>query len=634
MTKNLFHLSTFCMLISLFSGFAQQKDSINKLGEVVVVATKFPISKEKIGKVIYQINEKELANMQGKSVIDILNDLASININGANSASGKNKSTYIRGGRDRQVLVLINGTPIQDPTGINSIYDLRFLNTNQIASIEVMNGAASTLYGSGAGTAVINIQLKNASKKPISINYNVGIGTNNNSENQQLNLNDLSQSFAINGTLKKIGYRANISLSKIDGLSEALPSSHSDSFEKDPFLATNSLVQLSYNITKNFTIQLFNLYAKDVYSFDAGPFTDSSVNNGINKQIRYGFASNFSYKIGKLKATVTSDNITRNFHSFNTWTNNTDFYKYQGKSFLIDLVNDLTLLKNMQFITGLNYTKQQNLTNTPYGSIDNKIANYHTIDPYFTGVYTSSFGFNVNAGARLTSHSTYGNHLVYNINPSFNVSKNLKLFSSISTAFIAPSTYQLFSQYGNVNLKPEENKSIEVGFTLSHSNLLSLNTVLFYREEKNTIILPDYITYSNAETMIFARGFDADLKLNPVSNFSLRLGYSFVQKSSDVDYIPKNKFTALIETNALKNTYFSLRYNVIGKRTYFDQWGSGNIINLKSYSLVDFYIKRTILKNRFLVFGLVSNLFNENYIETIGYSTKGRNFKVGFDFNF
>ena len=61
--------------------------------------------------------------------------------------------------------------------------------------------------------------------------------------------------------------------------------------------------------------------------------------------------------------------------------------------------------------------------------------------------------------------------------------------------------------------------------------------------------------------------------------------------------IPKNKITALIETNNIKNTYLSLRLKNISKRTYFDQWGTGKNINLKSYSLVDLYASNDLIKN-------------------------------------
>ena len=249
-------------------------------------------------------------------------------------------------------------------------------------------------------------------------------------------------------------------------------------------------------------------------------------------------------------------------------------------------------------------------------------------------IYNSLSGFNLSVGTRLNNHSEYGNHWVYNFNPSYNITKNIKLISSYSTAFIAPSTYQLFSQYGNVNLKPEENKTIEGGFEYEVLNKIDFSAVYFYREDKNAIILPDYITYSNAVGKTNAKGIEANLKLNAIKKINVNLGYAYTLKSADVDYIPKNKFTALLETSALKNTYLSLQYKNISKRTYFDQWGSGSNISIAGYSLVDFYGSHKLIGDNLSLFIQVNNIFNKNYIETIGYTTKGRNFKIGLDFKF
>ena len=266
--------------------------------------------------------------------------------------------------------------------------------------------------------------------------------------------------------------------------------------------------------------------------------------------------------------------------------------------------------------------------------IDEDIANYETVDPYLTAIYNSGFGLNLNAGARLNNHSEYGNHLVYNINPSFNFTSNLRAISSISTAFIAPSTYQLFSQYGNVDLNPEENQSIEAGLLYSLKNKFEINSVFFYREDDNAIILPDYITYRNADETLIAKGVETGIKINAIEGLGIKLGHTFTYKSADIDYIPKNKFTALLETNSIKNTYLSLRFKNISKRTYFDQWGTGSDIEFDAYNLVDLYASHNLIKDRLSLFVQVNNVFNEDYVETMGYTTLGRNFKIGLDFNF
>lgn len=635
MKKHSFYASALCLFFALTTLTAQQKnDSIEQLNEVVVTATKFAIKKELVGKIIYQITPEEIENMKGKSVADILDNIAGITINGSDNSAGKDKSIFIRGGRDRQVIVLINGVSVSDPSGVNTTFDLRLLSLNQIESIEVMNGAASTLYGSGAATGVINIKLKQPVDKPISMDYEISAGTNNSQNDSKLNLKDFNQNISINGIVKKFSYLASGNFSNIDGLSEASDKNSSVKFESDQFVATNTFVRLGYKFNEKINVQLFNNYDKDIYDFDAGAFLDSDVNNGENEQLRFGFSSSFNYEKGMLSASVSFNKNDRMLNIFNSWTSATDHFEYTGKTSAVEVINDFKFSDKFQLITGVNYQKQSNQTNSTYGDISDDLANYNNIDPYFTVVYNALSGFNINAGARLNNHSEYGNHWVYNVNPSYNFSTHFRLITSLSTAFIAPSTYQLFSQYGNLDLEPEEDKSVEFGFIFSLKKKIKINSVFFYREEENAIILPDFVTYSNSDEKLNAKGVETEIKVDVLKGARLRFGHTYIYKNSDTDYIPKNKFTALIESNSLKNTYLSLRFKNISKRTYFDQWGTGDNINLKAYSLVDLFASHNLIKDRFSIFIGATNIFNESYVETIGYTTKGRNFKLGFNFKY
>jgi vitamin B12 transporter len=160
MNKKIVRISALFVLVSACA-FAQEKENVaskQELEEVVVSDSKFTLAKEKSGKVITKITTEELKNRPGQSIAAILNTVAGVEINGNQSAAGKNLGYYIRGGKNSQVLILIDGIPVNDASGISMEYDLRLLPAEQVESIEIMKGAASTLYGTGAATGVINIK--------------------------------------------------------------------------------------------------------------------------------------------------------------------------------------------------------------------------------------------------------------------------------------------------------------------------------------------------------------------------------------------------------------------------------------------------------------------------------------------
>jgi vitamin B12 transporter len=52
---------------------------------------------------------------------------------------------------------------------------------------------------------------------------------------------------------------------------------------------------------------------------------------------------------------------------------------------------------------------------------------------------------------------------------------------------------------------------------------------------------------------------------------------------------------------------------------------------LGSYQLVNALVKYELIKSRLTIFGAATNIFNEAFVENIGYSTRGRNFKIGLN---
>lgn len=230
MNKKNVRISALFVLVSACA-FAQEKEnanSQNELQEVVVSDSKFALAKEKSGKVISKITAEDLKNRLGQSIAAVLNTVAGLEINGNQSVAGKNLGYYIRGGKNNQVLILIDGIPVNDASGINMEYDLRLLPVEQVESIEIMKGAASTLYGSGAATGVISIKLKKGSKKSIAGNAYLNTGTNATASHQSQKLADFNQGFSLHGTSKKLTYFTSLNSTETKGMSQIAPTNSDD----------------------------------------------------------------------------------------------------------------------------------------------------------------------------------------------------------------------------------------------------------------------------------------------------------------------------------------------------------------------------------------------------------------------
>ncbi|WP_397446710.1 TonB-dependent receptor plug domain-containing protein [Polaribacter sp. R77954] len=639
------------MLVCSFASknlFAQQnkkqKDNVESLDEVVVTATKFALKKENTGKVITKITQKQLQENAGRNLIEILNTVVGIDVRGVNANAAEPRNIYVRGGRSRQVLVLIDGVPVTDQSAINQDFDLRLLAVSQIESIEILKGASSTLYGSGAATAVINIILKKSSKDKISGTFETSVGTNHTATIKGENSANNNQNVSVNGTLGKFNFLSSFNMSKVDGMSSAKSNSNT-TFEEDGFYSRNVLLKLGYRFHKQFSMESFFNFDEFEYDFDAGAFADSDVNKGNQKQVRFGFKPSFTYKKGQLYLLASLNEVKRGLDQFNSFSNTLDNYQFNGQSIHLDLVNKYEFSENLQLITGINYQEHSNQTETPFATIDKDIANFNTVDPYASLVYISNSGLSVNVGGRYNMHNIYGNHLVYDVNLAFAALKNdktsLKLITSYSTAFIAPSLYQLYDGFaGNIDLKPESNQTFEVGFEAAYQDWINVDVVYFNRKEEDAIIF-DNTTFKYANGSSDASGFEFNTNIIPTDFLTLNLSYTFIDRDQFEDfddYIPANKFLASLNYNGLKNSFFNLSYRNVGERTVFDRYGSfgtaGEDVVLEPYQVLDFTANYKLLKETVTFFGGVTNILNDDYDDILGFSTRGRNYKIGVRLQF
>ena len=604
-------------------GFAQNDNEtpLEQLDEVVVSDSRFALKRENSGKTVIKISKAIIEQHQGRSVAQLINAQSGIEVSGSRTNPGQNLGVSVRGGRNRQVLVIIDGVQVNDVSQLNGEYDFRLLNLNQIEEIEIIKGAASTLYGSGAATAVINITTKKAEAKKFQAVITSVLGTNQSQAEQSYDIADFSNNVALSGTLDKFTYRASFNQLFTEGLSAAIAENADD----DSFLKNSVDLNLGYAFSKAFSVNIYGNVTDIESGFDGGAFLDAD-NFFNSKQSRVGLASKYEYKNGSIHLNMALSEYERAFiSSFPS----TPF----SKNKVVDLYNKYKLNDVFHTIIGVNASEN-----------DAEFAEFETftnVDPYANVVYVSDFGLNVNAGGRLNNHSEYGTQFTYNINPSFALKSSkdnsyTKFFASYSTSFITPSLSQLFGFFGpNPNLNPEENVTVEGGIEFQFDAKYRISGLFFTRDEDNTVLFVEG-GYINAEDALTARGVEIELTANPIEKLQITANYAFTEyDDAPAIRIPKHKANLQLGYTISKKAFASLAYQFTYDRLVNDfRTFPATPTVLDKFSVLNLYASHTALENTVKFFAGIDNVLNEEFQDVLGFTALGRNLRVGLQLTF
>ncbi len=596
-----------------------QQDSITvqQLDEVVVSDSRFELKRENSGKTVIKISAEELERNQGKTVAQIINTKSGIEIAASRGRDGDILGVFARGGRGRQVLVIIDGVRVTNPSSFSVEYDLRLLSAANVESIEIIKGAASTLYGTNAATAVINITTKKNSKNKIAGNFESMVGTNQTSDDQNYNLASFANSARVSGTLNKFSYGVSFSNRYSNGLSAAVTPEN----EEDDFSQYSTDVKLGYKFSERFDVSVYGNKTEFRSEFDADRV--EAPNQLEQDQERLGIASNFKYEKGSIQLNAAYTDFEIDSRStFGESISN-------GKNFVFDIYNKYVFSNKFYTVLGVNYIKDKA---TFAESVD-----FTIVDPYANLVYVSDFGFNLNAGIRLNNHSEYGNNVVYNVNPSyaFPTEKGyVKVLGTYATSYITPNLTQLFGSFGNEDLEPEENTTIEGGVEYFVNDKLRLSAVYFDRNENNRIGFDQNFISINISDEIDVNGVEVEVSWIPISTLTLDANYTFTERKGDnAIRIPRHKANLTLGYQLCETTNVSLGYAYTGERNDTDFFTFENV-ELDAFSLVNIYIDHELMPNKLKVFLNANNIFNEEFTEIIGFTTRGRNINAGFNLSF
>lgn len=610
---------------------AQEKCIV--LDSAKVSTVKSGKSIREIGKDITVISKGTIEKSGSKTLSQLLNEQAGVIVTGALNNLGGVQTLSIRGASSGRTLLLLDGIPITDASMINGEMDLNLFSLDEIERIEICRGAQSTIYGSDAiGGAVNIITVKKNLQKPINASATVSYGS----------LNTFKGNAQLYGRIGRLTYTTRYSKLKTDGFSAAHDSVGNKDFDKDGYNGNTFNAGVQYQLSKAFTLKTF-LQASDYKSdIDASVFKDDKDFTINNKLLAAGAGIEYNQDIFHFIANYQYAEIARSYlndsadiSGFSIFERN----KYNARSQFAEMFGNISPTKWFTLLVGSDYR---------WNTMDQKYLSISSYGPYNadfdsslhqTSVYGSVFfnsldkKLNIEMGGRHNMHSRYGNNQTYSINGSYQVFTRTRLFGSYSTAFKSPSIYQLYDGFvGNLELKAEESKNIELGLEQTLSNLYA-KVVFFNRAIDNGIdynyMTNKYFNYIHQKV----NGFEFSFQYKPISSILLNANYTFLNGKettqsrlnfNDTTYKyllrrPQHHINISLGYDITSKLFASISGKYVSSR--YDVGGFKKAdVHLNGYFLLQGYAAYKVF-NSLKLFTDIQNITNQKFFDVWGYNS-------------
>jgi vitamin B12 transporter len=643
----------FAFVLCLFSCaiLNAQSDSTRILDEVVVTANRFPQKQINTGKVMSVINKKDIDQSGLSTLGELLSRQTGITVIGANNAPGTNNDIYVRGTATGNTLILVDGMPAADVSTIRGTFDINFIPLGEIERIEIVKSGQSTLYGSDAVGGVINIITQSAQSKKLTTHGSLSTGS--------FGTNQMDVS-AASKTAKGHQLKVQFNRMQSTGFSAALDKTGKNNFDADGMSSRFFKVHFQTAANKKISwyagTQISNYNAE----LDNSGYQDARDFTVKNENLQANAGWVLKLKRGSLHGNVNINNSQRNYLDDSIHLNGFSKFvssKYEGNSTFAEVYGTFGLTKNIQLFAGIDNrwfnTGQSYLSISDFGKFETALAadsaRIRVTSAVASLVWQLRKGLQLESGARFNNHSQYGNNFTYTFNPSWIINKSFKIAYNLSSAFKAPTLYQLYDGFsGQRNLMPETSVTSELSFNYMVSGEFSARATLYSRRIRNGIDY-DYVNYKyfnyngqkdrgvELEARYQKKRWDANMNLTLISgevttrNFEYDPSSFGYKEKGDTTYnnlfrVPGQSLNFSIAYNAGKNLTVSITQRVAGKR-YEPLFGGAPVL-MKAYETTDLFAQLKLGK-RLKLFTTIRNIFNEDYQEVLGYGARGRNFTAG-----
>lgn len=494
-----------------------------QLQEVVVTATRTEKRLSQAPILTTVISRREIEKSGAVSTIEALQD----NVPGlviTPNAMGNN--LRIKGLNTRYVLILVDGERlVSEGAGGNINFDQ--IDVNDIKRIEMVNGAASALYGSNAVGAVINIITKDPVHK-----FEGGA-------------NVIAESYNTWRTKVNAGFRQGITRTRMSAFRNS-----SDGFGGDGSGAYaaryedyGGSLKLGVKPTDRLDIDLTGRYFRHETFNRAGTM---NVVHPLTHTLTVGGSVGYT-SADKRNRIKLSTNYDKYLDMIVLERRNNEAKKKNSASYLSNrLLNTFTPNDTWEFVGGLEQNREVTFATTTLGS-EPATKRIDDINVFGQAEYKPGKNFDIVAGVRYT----YNNQFKSAFTPKLSVMYTLgdfKFRAGTGTAFRAPSIKELYYNFdhqgmfwifGNPKLKAEKGLYNSLSAEYDKGSINASVSVYHNRiNQKITqyAVIADNggreLHYTNVSSSTI-RGVDANLSWTVIKPLLLKANYSYTDARND-----------------------------------------------------------------------------------------------------
>jgi vitamin B12 transporter len=607
--KSMYKTITHSLLLSVL--LMVTAHGVEKLEEVEVTSTKSTQSLKETTSSITIITAEQIAAEGYLTVAQALRSIAGVSV-ASSGGLGQNASLFIRGSDGGKVLVLLDGMRLNDPSTTNGKAFLENLTTTNIEQIEVLKGAASSIWGSNASVGVVNIITKKA-KEGVEGSLSVAHGSHKTTT-----------------TALNLGYQQDaLTLSFQGGYTQ------SDSFsaqtpreaEADAYENQNSKILLGYKFSDIQEVRLTHYITNNESDYDLFAEDSTSTIESDQKQTQLQYRYHMSN--GEMRVEASSGRFERTARD-----------AYGGTSRFESDIKELGVYGKFAYQKGKSHVGIEhkefdgfNHYTSPSFSADPAKAAYTNKALYVANSYHIADATLLETNVRYDDFNTFDGKFTYKVGLKHTLDNNLYGLANYYTAYDMPSIYQFANQAQGSALTPSYTK----GYELAVGYKTLFKVTYFQNRIEDEVIYLNY-SYRNQDEIQTFKGIEVETNYY-IERLMLNLHANYT-KLWDIDETllrrPEEQINLTFDKSFTEHTHLSLGYNYIGQRydMAFDPVSFvSSSVETGNYSLWHLHYGHSF-ENGVTLNLHVENLFDEAYSSVYGYSSAGRTWLVNLAYKF